>query len=55
MIAQNGSVKRLERSVDGQRYRAGDRVFITISARGQVAERAELLIRNGAMRRARLI
>jgi hypothetical protein len=43
------------RSLDGRRYRAGDLLFITISAPGLVPERAEVRIRDGAIPRARLL
>jgi len=55
MSARAGTVNGLVRVLDGQRYRAGDRVFITISVRGRAPERVEVLIRNGAIPRARLI
>ena len=31
----------------GQRYRAGDRLFVTVRAPGLIAERAVITIRNG--------
>ena len=42
-------MKGLVHSLDGQRYRAGDRLFITITAPGLLAERAEIWIRCGAI------
>jgi hypothetical protein len=47
--------KTVLRSLDGRRYRAGDRLLITISAPGLVPERAEVRIRDGAIPRARLL
>ena len=48
-------VKHLLRSLAGQTYRAGDRVYITIRARGDVPERVEVVIRYGREPRAKLL
>lgn len=48
-------VKHLLRSLAGQTYRAGDRVFITIRARREVPERVEVVIRYGREPRAKLL
>jgi hypothetical protein len=46
--ADKAKLSRLLASLDGAVYRAGDRIYITVSAPGYLAERAELVIRNGA-------
>jgi hypothetical protein len=45
----------LLKALRGTRYRAGDRLLITILAPGAKSERAEVTIRNGALPRAKLI
>jgi hypothetical protein len=48
--ASGRSLKRLQASsLSGRVYRAGDRVFITVTAPGYEAERAEFVIRYGAL------
>jgi hypothetical protein len=48
-------VRRLLKSLAGQAYSAGDRIFITIRAPGEVAERVELWIRFGREPRVKLL
>jgi hypothetical protein len=48
-------VRLLQRRLQGTTYRADDRILITISAPGRVAERALLTIRNGRLPRAALL
>lgn len=55
MTARSRHKKALERSLDGQRYRAGDRLFITVMVPGRVPERAEVKIRDGKIPRTRLL
>jgi hypothetical protein len=50
-----GLRRLLSSSVSGRVYRAGDRVFITITAPGYKAERAEFVIRYGALPSVRLL
>jgi hypothetical protein len=45
IAARLGGVRHLVRSLVGRVYRAGDRLFITVSARGYQSERAEVRIR----------
>jgi hypothetical protein len=52
-VATARGVRRLVRSLEHTVYRAGDRLVITISAPGRVAERAEVRIRNGRVPRVR--
>jgi hypothetical protein len=49
MTARAGRVRRLTRSLTGRVYRAGDRLLVTVSARGYQAERAEVRIRYGKL------
>jgi hypothetical protein len=46
---------RLLHSLAGTTYRPGDRLFITITAPGLLAEQAEVSIPAGALPRARLL
>jgi hypothetical protein len=48
-------LKRLIRYLDGRRYRAGDRLLISISRRGRRAERVSVRIRYGALPKVRLL
>jgi hypothetical protein len=48
-------IKRLLKSLAGDRYKAGDRIFITIRSPGEVAERIELWIRDGKEPRVKLL
>ena len=48
-------VKVLEGRLKGTRYRAGDRILITISAPGHVSERALVKVRNGRLPVAALL
>jgi hypothetical protein len=48
-------LRRWVRSIDGHRYRAGDRVEITITERGYRAERVSIRIRYGALPRVKLL
>jgi hypothetical protein len=48
-------VRRLLKSLAGLSYSAGDRIFITIRAPGEVAERVELWIRFGRKPRVKLL
>jgi hypothetical protein len=55
---QEGSarhLKRLIRYLDGRRYRAGDRLLISISRRGRRTERISVRIRYGALPKVRLL
>jgi hypothetical protein len=53
--ARGRRVKTLVAHLHGGRYRAGDRLFVTISAPGLIAERAEITIRDGALPRVRAL
>jgi hypothetical protein len=53
--ARGRRVKTLVAHLHGGRYRAGDRLFVTISAPGLIAERAEITIRNGELPRVRAL
>ncbi|HEY5319138.1 MAG TPA: hypothetical protein VIJ20_14205, partial [Solirubrobacteraceae bacterium] len=56
--ALSATARRLPRLLvvlDGRLYRAGDRVVITLRARGYAEERIELVIRNGRIPKGRLI
>jgi hypothetical protein len=48
-------LKRLIRYLDGRRYRAGDRILISISRRGRRTERVSVQIRYGAIPKVRLL
>lgn len=48
-------IRTLLGALDGRRFRAGDRLLITITAPGQVAQRAEVVIRNGRLPSVRLL
>jgi hypothetical protein len=48
-------LKRLIGYLDGRRYRAGDRVVISISGRGRRTERISVRIRYGALPKVRLL
>ena len=48
-------VRHVLASLGGRRYRAGDRLFVTLRASGYLAERAEILFRWGAEPRVRLL
>lgn len=48
-------LSRLLASLEGTVYRAGDRIYITVSASGYRSERAELVIRDGAKPTAKLL
>jgi hypothetical protein len=48
-------IRRLLKSLAGHSYAAGDRVFVTIRAPGEVAERVELWIRYGKEPRVKLL
>ncbi len=45
--ARPGAGRRLERALAGRVLRAGDRLLITITVPGEVAQRAQLVIRDG--------
>jgi hypothetical protein len=53
--ADKRKLKRLVASVQGTIYRAGDHVYITVSAPGYLSERARFTIRNGALPTVRLL
>jgi hypothetical protein len=55
LSANYHKVSRLLVVLDGRIYRAGDRVLITLKARGYDRERVSLLIRNGRIPKARLL
>lgn len=48
-------VRRLLRSLAGHRYRAGDKLLITLTASGWIPERAEITIRSGRVPEARAL
>jgi hypothetical protein len=50
-----GAVHRVLRRLNGRRYRAGDRLYITLQAPGWRSERAEVDIRWGRLPRIRLL
>lgn len=50
-----GGVRRALRRLGGRRFRAGDRLYITVTAPGRRAERILLRIRNGQIPAARLL
>jgi hypothetical protein len=53
--ASSRHLARLLRSLAGSTYRPGDRLLITITAPGLLAERAEVSIHGGALPKARLL
>jgi hypothetical protein len=53
--SKSAELRRLLRRLHGRRYRAGDRLFITLTAPGYRPERAELTIRYGRLPLARLL
>ncbi len=55
VVARHGHVGRLERALRGRWFRAGDRVFITVSAPRRQAERAEIVIRSGMVPAVKLL
>jgi hypothetical protein len=54
MVARAGGLHRLLASLIGRRFRAGERLFVTVRAPGYAAERAEIRIRYGALPAVRL-
>jgi len=55
VTARVRKMKDLERALRGQRYRVGDQLLITISARGRLPERIGVSIRYGEMPRIQLL
>ncbi len=55
LSATDRKLPRLLVSLDGRVYRAGDRVLITLTARGYGRERVQVVIRNGRIPKARLV
>jgi hypothetical protein len=53
--ASAARVSTLWHSLQGRRFRSGDRLLITITAPGKLPERIELRIENGALPQARLL
>jgi hypothetical protein len=49
------NIKKLLRGLDGKRFRAGNKLRITVSQPRHTAERIELLMRNNRIPRARLV
>jgi hypothetical protein len=47
LIANRRTLRRLQRSLAGTTYRAGDRLFVRISARGYRPQRVKITIRDG--------
>lgn len=48
-------LRRLLRSLAGRRYRAGNRLLITLTAPGYLTERAEVIFRNGRLPQIKLL
>ncbi len=53
--ASGGRVRRLLHALGGRRFRAGDRILLTVRQRHRRAERIVLVIRRGRIPRARLL
>lgn len=53
--ARAATLRRLEHSLRGSGYRAGDRIFLTLTAARYSAERVEIWIRSGTLPAVRLL